>query len=67
MTSRADSGRHLPHARPAGALRRRMDRRPDPRTAQFHPGRIIVAGGKVRRGKRKRVDYLLSLKRDLPL
>jgi type I restriction enzyme R subunit len=33
----------------------------------FTPGRIIVAGGKVRRGKRKRVDYLLTLKRDHPL
>jgi type I restriction enzyme R subunit len=33
----------------------------------FTPGRIIVSGGTVRRGKRKRVDYLLSYKRDLPL
>jgi hypothetical protein len=33
----------------------------------FTPGRIIVAGGKVKRGKPKRVDYLLSYKRDLPL
>ena len=33
----------------------------------FTPGRIIVAGGKVRRGKPKRLDYLLSYKRDLPL
>lgn len=33
----------------------------------FTPGRIIVAGGKVRRGKRKRVDYLLSYTRDRPL
>src|SRR6266498_3093596 len=33
----------------------------------FTPGRIIVAGGTVRRGKRKRVDYLLSYKRDLPV
>jgi type I restriction enzyme R subunit len=33
----------------------------------FTPGRIIVAGGKVRRGPRKRVDYLLSFRRDLPL
>jgi len=31
------------------------------------PGRIIVAGGKVRRGPRKRLDYLLSFQRDLPL
>jgi type I restriction enzyme R subunit len=33
----------------------------------FTPGRIIVSGGTVRRGKRKRVDYLLSYRRDLPL
>jgi type I restriction enzyme R subunit len=33
----------------------------------FTPGRIIVAGGTVRRGKRKRVDYLLSYTRDRPL
>jgi type I restriction enzyme, R subunit len=33
----------------------------------FTPGRIIVAGGKVRRGRRKRVDYLLSYTRDRPL
>ena len=33
----------------------------------FTPGRIIVAGGTVRRGKRKRVDYLLSYLRDRPL
>jgi len=33
----------------------------------FTPGRIIVAGGAVRRGKRKRVDYLLSYLRDRPL
>jgi type I restriction enzyme R subunit len=33
----------------------------------FTPGRIIVAGGMVRRGKRKRVDYLLSYLRDRPL
>ncbi len=32
----------------------------------FTPGRIIVAGGTVRRGKRKRV-YLLSYLRDRPL
>jgi hypothetical protein len=30
----------------------------------FTPGRIIVAGGKVKRGKSKRLDYLLSYKRD---
>src|SRR5579859_2746344 len=35
--------------------------------ASFTDGRIIVAGGKIRRGKRKRVDYLLSYRRDLPL
>lgn len=33
----------------------------------FTPGRIIVAGGKPRRGPRKFVDYLLSYRRDLPL
>jgi type I restriction enzyme R subunit len=33
----------------------------------FTHGRIIVAGGKVRRAKPKRLDYLLSLRRDLPL
>jgi type I restriction enzyme, R subunit len=33
----------------------------------FTPGRIIVAGGSVRRGSRKRVDYLLSYLRDRPL
>src|SRR5437763_5464522 len=33
----------------------------------FTPGRISVAGGTVRRGKRKRVDYLLSYLRDRPV
>jgi type I restriction enzyme R subunit len=33
----------------------------------FTPGRIIVAGGTVRRGARKRVDYLLSYLPDRPL
>src|SRR5437660_2547907 len=33
----------------------------------FTPGRIVVAGGRVRRGRRKRVDYLLSFRRDIPL
>lgn len=33
----------------------------------FTPGRIIVTGNSVRRGKRKRVDYLLSYFRDRPL
>ncbi|MDV7210095.1 EcoAI/FtnUII family type I restriction enzme subunit R [Azotobacter beijerinckii] len=33
----------------------------------FTDGRIIVAGGKVRRGKQKRADYLLYYRRDLPL
>lgn len=33
----------------------------------FTNGRIIVAGGKVRRGKQKRADYLLYLRRDYPL
>lgn len=35
--------------------------------ATFTPGRIIIASGKVKRGKPKRVDYLLSYRRDLPL
>lgn len=33
----------------------------------FTNGRIIVAGGKVRRGKQKRADYLLFYRRDFPL
>jgi type I restriction enzyme R subunit len=33
----------------------------------FTHGRIIVAGGKVRRGKQKRADYLLYYRRDYPL
>jgi type I restriction enzyme R subunit len=33
----------------------------------FTPGRIIVAGGTVHRGKRKRVDYLLAFLPDRPL
>ncbi|MCO6427155.1 EcoAI/FtnUII family type I restriction enzme subunit R [Nitrosomonas communis] len=33
----------------------------------FTNGRIIVAGGKVRRGKKKRADYLLYYRRDHPL
>jgi type I restriction enzyme R subunit len=33
----------------------------------FTPGRIIVSGGTVRRGRRKRVDYLLSYERDRPI
>lgn len=33
----------------------------------FTPGRIIVAGGTVRRGKRKCVDYLLSYLPDRPI
>jgi type I restriction enzyme R subunit len=33
----------------------------------FTNGRIIVAGGRVRRGKQKRADYLLYLRRDYPL
>ncbi len=33
----------------------------------FTPGRIIVARGTVRRGSRKRADYLLSYLRDRPL
>ncbi len=33
----------------------------------FTSGRIIVAGGKVRRGKQRRADYLLYYRRDFPL
>ena len=33
----------------------------------FTNGRIIVSGGKVRRGKQKRADYLLYHRRDYPL
>lgn len=33
----------------------------------FTDGRIIVAGGKVRRGKQRRADYLLYYRRDFPL
>jgi type I restriction enzyme, R subunit len=33
----------------------------------FTPGRIIVAGGTVKRGPRKRLDYLLSYNRDRPI
>jgi type I restriction enzyme R subunit len=33
----------------------------------FTNGRIIVSGGKVRRGIQKRADYLLYYRRDLPL
>ena len=33
----------------------------------FTNGRIIVAGGKVCRGKQRRADYLLHYRRDPPL
>lgn len=33
----------------------------------FTNGRIMVAGGKVRRGKQRRADYLLYYRRDFPL
>jgi hypothetical protein len=33
----------------------------------FTNGRIIVAGGKVRRGKQRRADYLLYDRHDFPL
>lgn len=33
----------------------------------FTNGRIIVTGGKVRRGKQRRADYLLYYRRDYPL
>jgi type I site-specific restriction endonuclease len=40
---------------------------PSASNAAFTNGRIIVAGGKVRRGKQKRADYLLYYRRDFPL
>ena len=33
----------------------------------FTDGRIIVTGGKIRRGKKKRADYLLRYTRDFPI
>ena len=33
----------------------------------FTDGRIIVVGGKIRRGKQKRADYLLRYTRDFPI
>jgi len=33
----------------------------------FTNGRVIVTGGKVRRGRQKRADYLLYYRRDFPL
>ena len=33
----------------------------------FTNGRIFVAGGKVRRGKQRRADYILFYRRDFPL
>ncbi|BBO74548.1 DEAD/DEAH box helicase [Desulfosarcina widdelii] len=33
----------------------------------FTDGRIIVSGGKIRRGKQKRADYLLRYTRDFPI
>jgi len=33
----------------------------------FTDGRIIAAGGKIRRGKQKRADYLLRYTRDFPI
>jgi type I restriction enzyme R subunit len=33
----------------------------------FTDGRIIVTGGKVRRGEKKRADYLLYCRRDFPI
>jgi type I restriction enzyme R subunit len=33
----------------------------------FTNGRVIVAGGKVRRGKQRSADYLLYYRRDFPL
>ena len=33
----------------------------------YAPGRILVSGKKIRRGKSKRVDYLLAFSRDYPM
>lgn len=33
----------------------------------FTDGRIIVAGGRVRRGKQRRADFILYFRRDLPI
>ena len=33
----------------------------------FTSGQVIVRGKKIFRGKRKRVDYLLSIKQDFPI
>ena len=37
------------------------------RTVSFTDGRVIVRGKLVARGKRKRADYLLDWKKNLPL
>lgn len=45
------------------------DREPHSFTEQrtFTDGRIIVSGGKIRRGQQKRADYLLRYTRDFPI
>jgi hypothetical protein len=67
--TRDDRSRHLPRVRHAPAGRGRMGVAPHAIGEQrtFTNGRIIVAGGKVRRGKQKRADYLLYYRRDFPL
>jgi len=47
----------------------RWDEEPHSFTEQrtFTDGRIIVTGGKIRRGKQKRADYLLRYTRDFPI
>jgi hypothetical protein len=59
----------LPRVRHAPAGRGRLGRPPHAIGEQrsFTNGRIIVAGGKVRRGKQKRADYLLYYRATIPL
>src|SRR5205085_493459 len=42
-------------------------RRPCRREVHFTDGRIIVRGKMIARGKRKRADYVLDWKKNLPL
>ncbi len=44
-----------------------MPHSPSVSSAPFTNGRIFVAGGKVRRGKQRRADYILFYRRDFPL
>jgi type I restriction enzyme R subunit len=62
----ANRSRHLPHPRPARPLPPGWTDEQIREQVTFTPGRIIVAGGKVHRGKRKRLDYTLSFQPDVP-